>query len=314
MTDKQTVYRILDWDKHFENNRSRTLKRLDWVPVPTKQDGDGYTELVGHKDGAAHLGCWLAIVQVAARCHPRGTLLRSSGGAVQGTPMPHDCDSLSRMTRLPSETLSEAMQRLCIIGWLECLTLTATGLMTIRHDDGRHVPDERQGDAEKRPYMEWNGREEKGREQHTCAAKTPQPPTAAKPRERGPIWDTLCELFGLHPETDAECARLGKTVSELRQKEANPATPASIRLVYGWCKAKDWDAGFKHHAIAGNWDEAHKGGGGAVPTVTYGVSRAEQAELDRDFAENGTKLQREYDERVAKRAAMREAAGDGAKS
>ncbi|KKK78835.1 hypothetical protein LCGC14_2839550, partial [marine sediment metagenome] len=212
MTDKQTVYRILDWDKHFENNRSRTLKRLDWVPVPTKQDGDGYTELVGHKDGAAHLGCWLAIVQVAARCHPRGTLLRSSGGAVQGTPMPHDCDSLSRMTRLPSETLSEAMQRLCIIGWLECLTLTATGLMTIRHDDGRHVPDERQGDAEKRPYMEWNGREEKGREQHTCAAKTPQPPTAAKPRERGPIWDTLCELFGLHPETDAECARLGKTV------------------------------------------------------------------------------------------------------
>jgi hypothetical protein len=34
-------------------------------------DGDGYTELVDHDDGAAHLGAWCAIVQIASKCDPR---------------------------------------------------------------------------------------------------------------------------------------------------------------------------------------------------------------------------------------------------
>ena len=63
------VLRVKDWNLLFENNRTRGLKHLDWVPMPNKMDSDGYTELVDHPNGAAHLGAWFAIVQIASRCH-----------------------------------------------------------------------------------------------------------------------------------------------------------------------------------------------------------------------------------------------------
>ena len=68
------VLRVRDWNLLFENNRTRGLKHLDWVPMQNNLDGDGYTELVDHPNGAAHLGAWLAIVWIASRCHTRGTL------------------------------------------------------------------------------------------------------------------------------------------------------------------------------------------------------------------------------------------------
>ena len=83
------AYRIVDWAHHFENNRTKELKVLTWMRFPTKQDGDGYTDLLDHKDGAAHFGAWCALLQVAAKCGTRGTLLRDSG-------RPHDSISLAR--------------------------------------------------------------------------------------------------------------------------------------------------------------------------------------------------------------------------
>jgi len=107
------LYRIKDWNKHYENNRTRELKRLDWVPVPINHDGDGYTLLTGHDDAPALLGCWLAIVQVAAKCDPRGTLLRRAK-------MPHDAASLARITRLPQGAIQRALN-ICEheCNWLE---------------------------------------------------------------------------------------------------------------------------------------------------------------------------------------------------
>lgn len=114
----QQVLRIVDWDEHFENNRSRDLKRTEWVPVPNKHDGDGYTTLVDHPDGAAHYGAWLAILQVASRCDIRGTLLRSNR-------KPHTAASIARLTRLPAAIIEEAMKRLISdeIGWIELVDL-----------------------------------------------------------------------------------------------------------------------------------------------------------------------------------------------
>lgn len=114
------VYRIRDWDRHFENNRTRELKNLSWVPVPNKQDGDGYTEIMSHKNGAAHFGCWHAILQVASKCDPRGTLLRDGARA-------HDFTSLSRITRIPESILIEAVERLLTIGWVEIYDNPALG-------------------------------------------------------------------------------------------------------------------------------------------------------------------------------------------
>jgi uncharacterized phage protein (TIGR02220 family) len=103
---------IVDWDKHYENNRTRELKQMQWVPIPNRQDGDGYTELLDHKNGPSHFGAWCALVQVASRCDPRGTLLRDSA-------VPHDEASLARMTRIPFEVWKEALPRLLSIGWIK---------------------------------------------------------------------------------------------------------------------------------------------------------------------------------------------------
>jgi len=93
---------------------------MTWVAMPVKQDGDGYTELLEHPHGASHFGAWVAIVQIAARCDPRGTLVRDGG-------KPHDSVSMSRMSRIPSKILDAAIERLVSVGWLEVCGMSQEG-------------------------------------------------------------------------------------------------------------------------------------------------------------------------------------------
>ena len=138
------LYKIRNWNSHYENNRTRELKKMAWVPVPNSHDGDGYTELVSRKEGAAILGAWLVILQVASRCDPRGTLLRSGG-------RPHDSASLARITRLSEPIIAEAL-RVCVdeIQWIEYEEVKSTPHegAAISHD-GAALP--QAGD------QEWNG-------------------------------------------------------------------------------------------------------------------------------------------------------------
>jgi hypothetical protein len=106
------MWRIKNWDETFENNQSRNLKTMTWVKVPTKMDGDGYTELLDHPNGATHYGAWMACTLIAAKCNPRGTLVRTGN-------KPHDFDSLARISRIPCKVFEEAIPRLVSIGWLE---------------------------------------------------------------------------------------------------------------------------------------------------------------------------------------------------
>ena len=151
-----TLYRIKNWDDHFENNRTRDLKSMSWVPMPNKMDGDGYTELVDHPDGAAHFGAWVAIVEVASKCDPRGTLLREGA-------RPHNPASLARISRLKKEVFEQAIPRLVQIGWLEVVG-------NVNHCDETPcgIPQERaglepQGDAPSRARAERNGTERNGK-------------------------------------------------------------------------------------------------------------------------------------------------------
>lgn len=112
---EQTLLRVTGWTTHFENNRTRELKIMSWLPIPVKLDGDGYTEILDHERGAAHFGAWIAILEVAAHCETRGTLLR---GNRNGLRSPHDATSLARLTRIPVEILSEAIPRLVSVGWI----------------------------------------------------------------------------------------------------------------------------------------------------------------------------------------------------
>ena len=175
------IYRIKDWDVHFENNRSREMKELRFIILPNKHDGDGYTELIGHPNGAAHYGAWVAIVQVASRgnhpagrcgipagcCECRGMLLRDGA-------KPHSPDSLSRITRLPAEIFSAVIPRLIEIGWIEEVQLDED-LSTIPHRPADITSQSRtvlrESDTEWNG-MEWNGTEEKGIEHQQRASRT----------------------------------------------------------------------------------------------------------------------------------------------
>ncbi len=74
-------------------------------------DEDSYAEVTNHENGAAHLGCWFAIVMAAAKSKKRGALLRSNGS-------PHTPETLARLTRLPVEVLAEALSRFVVLGLL----------------------------------------------------------------------------------------------------------------------------------------------------------------------------------------------------
>jgi hypothetical protein len=142
-----TTYRIRDWARNFENNRTRELKKMDWVPVPNKHDGDGFTELLDHENGMAHYGAWHLILQVASKCDPRGTLLRDGAG---GGKTPHTPHSLARITRGSAAVFGEAIGRLVNIGWLE----TCDNPAQIPHNPAP---------ACGLVTMEWNGMEGNGK-------------------------------------------------------------------------------------------------------------------------------------------------------
>jgi len=115
-----TYYRIKDWEDYFENNRTRELKNMAWVPIPNKMDGDGYTQIFEHKQGVEIFAIWILCVEVASRCDPRGTLMRDAEKE-------HDFASLSRITRAPAKTFETALPFLAQIGWLEQVTINPAG-------------------------------------------------------------------------------------------------------------------------------------------------------------------------------------------
>lgn len=154
-----TCFQVKDWSSNYENNRTKELRKMTWVPVPNRMDGDGYTELLDHPNGAAHFGAWNAIVQIASKCEPRGTLLRDCG-------RPHTSQSLARMSRIPAAVFEEALDRLVEIGWLERLGTPDQQDTRIPHE-GATIPPQgaaSRARAPERKGTEGNGMRENGTE------------------------------------------------------------------------------------------------------------------------------------------------------
>ena len=134
-------YRIKNWNQIYENNRTRELKKLQWIPIPVKLDGDGYTNIMSdengqpRKNGPAIFGTFISVLEVAASCDNialRGTLIRSSGE-------PHDYASLARITRIPIKNI-EDMILFCTVSlnWIEIIDLETGAGMS--HDSAAPVP------------------------------------------------------------------------------------------------------------------------------------------------------------------------------
>ena len=225
------AYRIVDWDIHFENNRTRDMKALLWVPVPIKHDGYGYCILT-ETNGTARLGAWLAILQTAAKSHPRGTLLRDGRH-------PHTAMSIAVKTRLDKSIIQETLD-VCItqeVGWIELVDIDGDMITPIP------IP---------RPHAEiphppaGKGREEKGRKGKERKGRKIEKVTLSV------RYEDLFGLDGFKDEWDnfLESRRTLKTSStdrahvlllnELKARPSDAVAGMQMAIKRSW-KGFDWD-------------------------------------------------------------------------
>ena len=230
---------IVDWNEHYENNRTRELKHMAWVPMPNRHDGDGYTQLLNHPRGAAHFGAWCALVEVASRCDVRGTLLRDGA-------KPHTEASLALMTRIPERVWREALPRLASIGWI-----TGYGIP----QDNAGIP-QVAAPAPQVVAMELNGTEWNGKNGTEDTVSTPVAPTlSTKSAQKARYSFTESLWYGISDEQVALWA------------EAYPAVDVELELrqMGEWCKsngAKGKKQNWQRFIV--NWLKRTQDRGGSV--------------------------------------------------
>ena len=101
--------RIRDWEKNFERDRSKQWKHLQWVPLPNRQ-GAGYRKIMAHLNGAEIFGCWVALVEVASTCEPRGDLSK------------YNDESLTLLSMIRQDVLMPAIRFLSQeLDWIEVI-------------------------------------------------------------------------------------------------------------------------------------------------------------------------------------------------
>lgn len=91
------------------------MKDLAWVPIPNRHDGESYARIMIRPDACEIFTAWILMLQVASRCHPRGTLLRNDG-------KPHDPETLSIKTRGQVSWFQKAIPILIEMSWIEQVT------------------------------------------------------------------------------------------------------------------------------------------------------------------------------------------------
>jgi hypothetical protein len=143
------MYRIKDWDTVFENNRTREMQKMRWVPIPNDFDGYGYSLMMKHPKGPEIYGAWIACVNLASKCEPRGTLLRDAK-------TPHNAQSIALVTRIPIKT---------VILMLEFCSTQCNWLLPLELPEGAVLPQppaglSREGVTEGKEGIE--GKEKKG--------------------------------------------------------------------------------------------------------------------------------------------------------
>lgn len=74
------IYQVKDWQKHFENSKSREREKCGFVCVPNKQHGMGFAKIMIQKDGAAIYGIWICILgALSQQANPRNGWLTDDG-------------------------------------------------------------------------------------------------------------------------------------------------------------------------------------------------------------------------------------------
>ena len=118
MSNSFKLYRIRNWDLHFEGSKSRTYNNKTSCSLPCKH-GLGYKRLIRSKDGAALFGAWCALIQVLSRHNKPRKGYCTNDGTSSGNP--YTPDDLELMTDIPAKFF-ESMLIICsskTVGWVD---------------------------------------------------------------------------------------------------------------------------------------------------------------------------------------------------
>ncbi len=192
------VYQVHDWDRHFENFKSRTVERCGYVCTPNKQHGEGLTYILTLTDGLSIYGVFNLILGACSQhAKPRQGWLTNDGTA-QGKPW--TASSLSIRWRQTEKVVSRALQVLSSseVGWLIAHQVSVDGYQS--------------DTAEPLNGRELKGIEEKGKQVSTPASSEPDVP-ASEPFAEFPVvgrglktWlltvAYVAELSGDYPNLD----------------------------------------------------------------------------------------------------------------
>lgn len=118
--------KIRDWDTHFERDRTKQWKHLEWVPIPNKQ-GSGFRKIMKQPNGLEIFSCWIVLVEVASTCTPRGDLSK------------YNLDDLSDLCMINGEKLIVGIKYLSeVLDWIEIIENLDTTVKNIDVDGQRN--------------------------------------------------------------------------------------------------------------------------------------------------------------------------------
>lgn len=126
------LLQIVDWDRYFENDRSRTRIQCSFVCVPNKQHGMGFRRLMLEPDGAMIYGIFhLLLGACSQQRKPRQGFLTDDGSR-RGRAWTEE-DLAVKFGR-PLEEITRSISMLITekIGWLRDATITADSPPTHR--------------------------------------------------------------------------------------------------------------------------------------------------------------------------------------
>ena len=171
----RTAFRIIDWNKHFENNRTREIKSLRWVSMPNYHDGSGFRTLMQQPDGEALYGVWAVIVQIASRAPQRGLLVRNDGE-------PYTAETISARTGMKLELVRRCIEVLQSpqIKWIQSVPIVKSAGAAIPQE-GAAIPQE--GAARARAGGEGRGRSSSVSDSRTVDTYTGKQNTQQRARE-----------------------------------------------------------------------------------------------------------------------------------
>ena len=107
-----TLYKIKDWEKHFENYESKRYQTLKWVAIPNKHDGKGFRRIASLPNCERVLCGWYLMLELASKMPKRGILADDDG--------PLTPEDMALKTGFPVDCFRDAITSLISpqIGWM----------------------------------------------------------------------------------------------------------------------------------------------------------------------------------------------------